>query len=245
MSNKEAIEDIYNRYKNIDKNDKFFKKKFRPTYPTLRYAAVILFIVVVSSSISIGNNFFNYRSKSNIGYIDEGIYTSIENNNMQNISMNYQKSNNVGVKVSNILIDNSKIYLVFDFEFYEPLTDDVNLLELPDMIISDDSNNVLYCRNSAKYTNFCKINNLNYADYETKEAQIINQEYFSQFISKDQNHIQYLFVLSLNENYEKPKCRLNISFENIDLYDNLLLYDENAKTTKTGNWNLELNLNKK
>ena len=121
MNNKEAIEDIYNRCSNLDKKkDKFFRKRIRQNNPNIKYAAIILCVILLSSSISVGNNFFTYRSKSSVGYLDEGLYTAISNNYMQNISMKYQKSNDVGVKVTNVLMDSSKIYLVFDFKFYKP-----------------------------------------------------------------------------------------------------------------------------
>ena len=242
MNNKEAIEDIYNRCSNLDKKkDKFFRKRIRQNNPNIKYAAIILCVVLLSSSISVGNNFFTYRSKSSVGYLDEGLYTAISNNYMQNISMKYQKSNDVGVKVTNVLMDNSKIYLVFDFKFYKPLKEDVNLLKLPDMLISNENNDVLYCRNFDIYKTYCENKNLVY-----NENDIDKNNYTSQFIEKDQNHIKYLIILNANDNYPNS-TKLNISFDTLSLYGNFSL-DEYAKVTpitKTGNWNMEVKLENK
>lgn len=244
MNNKEAIEDIYNRCSNLNKKkDKFFRKRIRQNNPNIKYAAIILCVVLLSSSISVGNNFFTYPSKSSVGYLDEGLYTAISNNYMQNISMKYQKSNDVGVKVTNVLMDSSKIYLVFDFKFYKPLKEDVHKLKLPDMIINDESNNVLYCDNSTNYADFCKKNNLKISEGSYNNQQILSSNYISQFIEKDQNHIKYLIILNAKDTYPNSKS-LNISFENIVLLTDLITFgDTELKTiNKNGIWNLEVNL---
>lgn len=243
MTDKEAIEDIYKRYQNIDPNDKFFKKRIRQRNPYIRYAAVILGIVLLSSSITIGNNFFNYYSKSKVGYIDEGLYTAIENNYMQNITMDYINSNNVGVKVTNVLMDSSKIYLVFDFKFYKPLTDDVHKLKMPDLLISDENNNVLYCDDLNRYQKFCKENNLEYIDAPYTDQPIFSFNYSPQFIEKTPTHIQYLIILNANETYPNSQ-KLYIDFSKLSLSIDLTTYGNDTEKTieKNGKWNLELNL---
>mgnify|MGYP004586927053 CR=1 FL=1 len=247
MNNKEAIEDIYNRCSNLDKKkDKFFRKRIRQNNPNIKYAAIILCVVLLSSSISVGNNFFTYRSKSSVGYLDEGLYTAISNNYMQNISMKYKKSNNVGVKVTNVLMDNSKIYLVFDFKFYKPLKDNVNLLKLPDMLITNESNDVIYCDNLQKYNEFCKNNNLDLKSNSTDIKEFLCSNYTSQFIEKDQNHIKYLIILNAKDRYPNS-TKLNISFDTLSLYGNFSLdeYTKVTPITKTGNWNMEVKLENK
>lgn len=247
MNNKEAIEDIYNRCSNLDKKkDKFFRKRIRQNNPNIKYAAIILCVILLSSSISVGNNFFTYRSKSSVGYLDEGLYTAISNNYMQNISMKYQKSYDVGVKVTNVLMDSSKIYLVFDFKFYKPLKDNVNILKLPDMLITNENNDVLYCRNFEIYKAYCENHNLTYNEGSYNENNIYSFNYSHQFIEKDQNHLKYLIVLNAKDKYPNT-AKLNISFEKLLLYGNFSL-DDYAKVTpitKTGNWNVEINLENK
>ena len=247
MNNKEAIEDIYNRCSNLDKKkDKFFRKRIRQNNPNIKYAAIILCVVLLSSSISVGNNFFTYHSKSSVGYLDEGLYTAISNNYMQNISMKYQKSNDVGVKVTNVLMDNSKIYLVFDFKFYKPLKDDVHKLKLPDMIITNENNDVLYCRNFEIYKSYCENNNLTYNEGSYNDKNISNFNYSHQFIEKNQNHIKYLIILNAKDKYPNS-TKLNIDFESISLFTDLITYgnSDSKVITKNGNWNMEINLENK
>lgn len=239
MNNKEAIEDIYNRCSNLDKKkDKFFIKKIHQRNPNFKYVAVILSFILLSSSISVGNNFFNYHSKSNIGYLDEGVYTNIANNKMQNISMNYQKSNKVGVKVTNVLISDSKIYIVFDFKFYKQLKEKVNLIEFPDMLITDENNNILYCDDTNSYKNKNGYNSLVY-DSEN----ILTTSYNSQFLEKNQKNIRYLLILNSDSKFPQSS-KLNINFNKILLLGNLT-YENSSdnKVIKEGNWNLEINLN--
>lgn len=239
MNNKEAIEDIYNRYSNLNKKkDKFFRKKIHQSNPNFKYVAVILSFLLLSSSITIGNNFFNYRSKSNIGYLDEGVYTDIANNKMQNISMNYQKSNKVGVKVTNVLISDSKIYIVFDFKFYKQLKENVNLIEFPDMLITDENNNILYCDDINLYKNKNGSNSLVY-----DSSNILTTSYNSQFLEKNQKNIRYLLVLNSDSKFPQSS-KLNINFNKILLLGNLT-YENSSdnKVIKEGNWNLEINLN--
>lgn len=244
MNNKEAIEDIYNRCSNLDKKkDKFFIKKIHQRNPNFKYVAVILSFILLSSSISVGNNFFNYHSKSNIGYLDEGVYTNIANNKMQNISMNYQKSNKVGVKVTNVLISDSKIYIVFDFKFYKQLKENVNLLKLPDMIITDENNNILYCKSSKKYEEYCNTHELDFNNNQYDTINILTSNYNSQFLEKNQKNIRYLLVLNSDSKFPQSS-KLNINFNKILLLGNLT-YENSSdnKVIKEGNWNLEINLN--
>ena len=247
MNNKEAIEDIYNRCSNLDKKkDKFFRKRIRQNNPNIKYASIILCVVLLSSSISVGNNFFTYRSKSSVGYLDEGLYTAISNNYMQNISMKYKKSNDVGVKVTNVLMDCSKIYLVFDFKFYKPLKDNVNLLKLPDMLITNENNDVIYCDDIQKYNKFCQDKKLANEDIQYTQENILNFNYSQQFIEKTQTHIKYLIILNTKTTYPNSKT-LNINFENISLFTDLITFgNSNSKViTKNGNWNMEINLENK
>ena len=244
MNNKEAIEDIYNRCSNLDKKkDKFFIKKIHQRNPNFKYVAVILSFILLSSSISVGNNFFNYRSKSNIGYLDEGVYTDIANNKMQNISMNYQKSNKVGVKVTNVLISDSKIYIVFDFKFYKQLKENVNLIEFPDMLITDENNNILYCMDPEKYKTYINNSNAKSNTVTYDNLSILTTSYNSQFLEKNQKNIRYLLILNSDGKFPQSS-KLNINFNKILLLGNLT-YENSSdnKVIKEGNWNLEINLN--
>lgn len=244
MNNKEAIEDIYNRCSNLDKKkDKFFIKKIHQRNPNFKYVAVILSFILLSSSISVGNNFFNYHSKSNIGYLDEGVYTNIANNKMQNISMNYQKSNKVGVKVTNVLISDSKIYIVFDFKFYKQLKENVNLIEFPDMLITDENNNILYCMDPEKYKTYINNSNAKSNTVTYDNLSILTTSYNSQFLEKNQKNIRYLLILNSDGKFPQSS-KLNINFNKILLLGNLT-YENSSdnKVIKEGNWNLEINLN--
>ena len=109
------------------------------------------------------------------------------------------------------------------------------------MLISNENNDVLYCRNFDIYKTYCENKNLVY-----NENDIDKNNYTSQFIEKDQNHIKYLIILNANDNYPNS-TKLNISFDTLSLYGNFSL-DEYAKVTpitKTGNWNMEVKLENK
>lgn len=240
MNNKQAIKDIYIRVEDLDiKQDKFYSKKIYPRTFKSKYVAIILFTLIFSTSISVGNNFFTYHSKSSVGYLDEGLYTAISNNYMQNISMKYKKSNDVGVKVSNILMDRSKIYIVFDFEFYKALQNDVHFLELPDMIITDENNNIIFSdngKNVETYKTYCEQNNIDLTQSS------LTATYPSKFIDKTQKHIKYLYILNA-ENEFPDSQKLFIKFRTISLYTNLT-NDSSKFQIKNGTWNLEVNLDK-
>lgn len=233
QTDKEFLSNIYKKYNNLDTSkDKFYLKNVNNVYNIKNYIIIFCTIIIFTSSILFADTLKIYFSHNdNTTHIYKGLNTALNNNFIQKIDMEYCKSNNVKIKISNISMDNSYIYLFFDIEFKKNLLDDINLFNFKNMVITDENNNIILC-DDIKYREDNNISNNN----------ILTSSSSRQFIEKTPANIKFLYILRSHNKFPKSK-QLNINIEDILLPDiNKDYTNPNDIPTINGQWKFKINL---
>lgn len=204
----------------------------------LKKVACFLLVIVFATSIIFAKDIYayiNYLLKNNS---DNGVKEAIDNGYIQDINMKYIDSNGIKVKVTEVLMDDYNLLVLFNIEIPEiESTESIYNMKLCNLVITDEKDNVivLELENSNKYEEFYKDRNI-----ETKSKNIAfnNGAYYGEIITKYDRNIEYKYE-TYSENFPKSK-KLNISFDKIILSSK----NSNEKIAIEGTWNLEVNLPK-
>lgn len=151
------------------------------------------------------------------------------------------------VKVKDFTMDNYNLSISFEVELSSKAkeiisTEEIVEMNFPDLIISDENNNVLYCLDTEIFNNFCKEKNLSYnADTATAE-QFINSGVGTFIESRDGNKINIVYAIYTGENSTYPKCKkLNIEMNNIKISKNETSFGD-EEINLLGNWKFSLDV---
>lgn len=108
--------------------------------------------------------------------------TALSNSVIENIETG-DKIEDLETKVSvkDFTMDNYNLSISFEVELSEKAKDLISADEIvdinfPDLIVSDENNNVLYCMNQNTLDDFCKEKNVNYTPNSANEIIFINDE---------------------------------------------------------------------
>ena len=211
----------------LDTNDRHHK------HFNLYKVAIIVICLLCTSGIAYAT--YNYV-KNNFNR-RKGIETAINNGYIMNVDGEPVTSNDISLKIDQILLDDYNLDISFDLEFKNmEIPDNVQLIKFENILITDENNNIIYhSGNKNIFDNFVKSNDLDlkYNDYNEK---YINSGLSVNIISKDNSS----FVLACNLspfNATFPKStKYNIYIENIVFSIN------NTDKVINANWNLESSL---
>lgn len=209
-----------------------------PTYNLIKLVSTVCVCMVVIAGgvfakniVSTVKNFFAHN---------EGMDRAIENGYIEKPNMNYIESNNINVKVDNILMDDNNLSLEFSVRLD---TEDkaINIIRenFENLILFDEEYRILYCQNELVFNNFCDKHNLNYI-YQEYQEKYINSG-VNNFIKSNVEEygivkLVYNFYAS---NYPKSK-RIYINFDKINIETK-----ENKLIETSGEWNLEIDMPEK
>ena len=222
----------------------FETKKHRVIHSNI----IIKFISLISAFIAITagvvfakdiskwlNNIFNPETTS------KGVIQMAENGYMQNTNMNFIENNGISIKIDNILMDDYNLDIVFEVKAEENIESIYNI-EISDLIISDESNNLIYCSYDRidLYEDFCKKHNIEFSN-KNMHNNYTNEGYQSEVIERTDNSVKFLYKM-YSTGYPKSK-KLIFNFKNINIASNI----ENITSNKTSqilkeNWNIEVDL---
>ena len=153
--------------------------------------------------------------------------------------MEYISSNGTDARVENFLMDDYNLSFTLDIKF----GDNVNVSEIldvtiPDLLITDEENRILYCGDKEMLTDFCAESNMNY------EYKIFNENYINSGINnfirsknEETNSIEVVCNLQ-GDKYPKSE-KMKINFEKIGI---LKQNNENNNIFVVGNWKLALDV---
>lgn len=211
----------------LDSNNRHHK------YFNLYKVAIIVVCLLFTSGIAYAT--YNYV-KNNFNR-RKGIETAINNGYIMNVDGEPVTSNDISLKIDQILLDDYNLDISFDLEFKNmEIPEDVQLIKFENILITDENNNILYHSGSRDiFDNFVKSNNLNlkYKDYNGK---YINSGLSVNIISK--NNSSFMLACNLSPfNTTFPKStKYNIYIENI-----IFSINNNYKIVNA-NWSLESSL---
>ena len=240
-------------YKNEFNHSKIKERKMPMKRKILATACASLVLV---TGIVLATNIKTIQTQ--VRGLGKGIDTAVEHGYIANPEMDYQNSNttvnygekidniNTEAKIEDILMDDHNLSTKFNFKFEEKISQYINLenihnIELPDLIITDEENRILYagCDQEA-FESYCQKNNLPYKFAEFNENYLnCGLNYFPASINKDSNTVELMYNM-YTDKYPKSK-KLNLTFGKIKIVE-----ENNEKiTTLTGNWQMEIDIPEK
>lgn len=186
--------------------------------------------VVFAKDIS---NFIQYFFGHN-----KGMDTAIQNGYIDTPSSDYVESNGTKVKINRFLMDDYNLNLDFSIKLGNTVNQN-NILSMnfPDMIITDENNNILFCQDRNVFNNYCNQYNLNLAWGNTNDSYINSgSNYYIK--SNEKNEINFIYNIYA-ENFPKSR-KIHIKFNEIIISENETLEQNNI--TLRGDWNLEIDV---
>lgn len=222
-----------------DKNEK--RKSFKFLKLALATTCCLTLIISGTAFALNKNNIINHAK--NFFLVNKGIDTAIDNGYIEKADINYINSNKTKVSIENILMDD------FNLSFSLLINIDKNIdtskiarIRIPNMIITDEENRILYCDDKTTFDNYCKEKNLNYTFGETSDNYINSgSNWYIKNKSADSKTFELVYNLSANK-YPKSK-KLFVNFTQINMTEKEI--SENEEIALSGNWNIKYNLPKK
>lgn len=226
-------------YSNIIKNalNNESKNSYIRQMNILKKVACFLLVIILVTSIVFSKDIYAFINK----YIlkvnsSEGIQKAIDNGYIQEVDMKQIDSNGVKVKVTEILMDDYNLSMLFYIEIpgIENIEEIYNI-NFPNLIITDDKDNIIVAEfeNTDKYHEFCKERNM---EISYNNIAYSNGAFEGKIISKFDKDIEYMYK-TYSDSFPKSK-KLIINFDKIILSSK----NFNEKTAIEGNWNLEVDL---
>lgn len=167
-----------------------------------------------------------------------GMDTAIENGYIDNTSTNYIESNGTKIKINKFLMDNYNLNLDFSIEI-NPKTEQNEILSMkfPDIIITDENNNILFCQDKKVFEKYCNEHNLNYKWDEFNDNHINSG---SNFYIKSNKNNSINFIYNIYASNFPTSKKIMIDLNNIVISKNEDVEQDSKKLT--GNWNFVIDV---
>ena len=182
--------------------------------------AIISLLVLIFAGVT----FATIYSKFDLNIFGDsnlGINKAIKNNYIYNINSNFIYSNNVGIKIKSVIMDNSTLNILFEYELKGKFFD-VNNIYISDLLIKDEKGNIIYSSDNsqsmvAKNIDFYRINKISKTNVEQGLILTCNNN----FPLSEQLYISFskieisnsLFKKALNVNFN-TEIKLPVEFSN-------------------------------
>lgn len=204
----------------------------------LKKVACFILLFILGTSIIFSKSilaFINDRLKENS---TKGVQDAIDNGYIQKVDMKYINSNGTKVKVTEILMDDYNLSMLFYIEVPEiENLEDIYNVNFSNLVITDEKDNIIVAEleDTDKYHEFCKERNM---EISYNNIAYSNGAFEGKIISKFGEDIEYMYKTYSN-NFPKSK-KLIINFDKIILTNK----NSNEKIAIEGSWNLEVDLPK-
>lgn len=181
---------------------------------------------------------------------NKGVMSAIENNFIETNSSKTIESNNVKAYIDSVLMDDYKLCISLSFELpLEYAKDNIHRIEIPNIIIYDENNNVLY-KMTMKEIDFSFFNNpqINLDNFSYQTSSDIG------WVSKKGNIYSFSYIIN-SDGFPHSKT-IHVKFDELNFVDRNLLDYESPKSyveiiqdatlfTVKGNWILNYDLSEK
>lgn len=223
---------IINTLKERKKNKNvFIKKGFKLITATCACVIVTTSIVFAKDISNWVKGIFNNNSK--------GIDTAIENGYILQPDMEYINSNGTEVKIDNLIMDDFNLSFTVNLKFKDEISvNEISSVYLPDMIIIDNENKIIYCQDKNTFDQYCNENELSLKYKEFNDYNINSgSNWFIKVKNLQDNSVDLVYNLYAN-NFPKSK-EINLLFKQIEIEKG-----ENSenKTIIKGDWKLNIEI---
>lgn len=202
-------------------------------YFNLYKVAIIVICLLCTSGIAYAT--YNYV-KNNFNR-RKGIETAINNGYIMNVDGEPVTSNDVSLKINQILLDDYNLDISFGLEFKNmEIPDNIQAIEFENILIADENNNILYhSDNKDFFDNYVKSNNLN-INYIKYSDNYINSSSSNKYNCNNSNNYNLVYNISVNNGTFPKSNSLHIYIENV------VLRVKNHNSVINTNWNLTSSL---
>lgn len=230
------IETSY-KYHNMIRNTLKEKRNKRNIYfeKGIKLVTVSCVCVVVTTSIVFAKDISSWF-KGRFNNKSEGIDIAIDNGYILEPNMEYIKCNDTEVKIDNLIMDNLNLSFTMNLKLNAEIeVNEITKISLPDMLIIDNYDKILYCQDKDTFDKYCQDNRIDLKYKEFNENNINSgSNWFIKGRNLQDNTIDIVYNLYANE---FPKSRkLNFVFKNIKIEV------DNCKKIIEGDWKLNLEI---
>lgn len=231
--------DLNNSYKNMIREtlQEQKKKKIRKIRNAKVLATSCVCLVTITSIVyakDISNwvqKFFNNN---------KGIDTAIENGYLSTTDMEYVNSEGINAKIDNFLMDDYNLSFTLSLQFEDNINlDEISRVDIPDIIITDEENRILYCENEDAFKKFCGEKKLDYKYNEFTENYIDGGR--NCYIKRKTEDTKTIEIICNLQGEKFPRSRsINVDFAKIKISKQK--DSGNKEMCITGKWNLDMNV---
>ena len=263
-------DDIYKRLQNviaIDKYNEFEKRKNKRK----DFISSLMSILICLFSISgiVFANEISTKIYENYFGTGNGVGAAIENGYIEGsfdeheaaMERAYAKNEYTGktvdgsltkIKVDKLLMDDFNLSITLDVELSDELdsiidSKSIRDMSMPDMIIYDEDNNVLFHEYNYSIKQFCEYKHFDLKEYDILSStnKVVNSGFSSYVNEKDGNHIKFLFnIYTGDDSFPKSK-KLNFYLTEIRISENVETRNGEEEVSLTGTWNFSIDVPEK
>ena len=220
---------VKNKIRTVLNDKKERKNRNRLLFNTIKILATVTACFIITTGVVFAKDIYNFINNFFIN--NEGMDNAIEQGYIDKPNMEYVESNGTEIKINKALMDDYNLSLEFNMDLNKKIkAENIEDVYFPDMIITDENNNILYCEDQTTFESYCKNNNLKYTWKETNENYINSGS--NKFIKANNGDTIKLVYNFYASKYPKSKKIL------INLNKILCSYEE-KDIIINGNWQIE------
>ena len=208
------------------------KKKNFDFYNLRKVAVATVSLVTVSTGVVFAKDISNFIK--NVFNDNEGVNTAVESGYVYEIPNVYADSKDTQMRITEMIMDDYTLNLnmIADFDKNIIVTG-AEKIYIPDMIISDDENRILYSPDVQQSISFCQKSGIDSSNENIRN--ITTNTSSSLFIyNSDANSMNFSIVLSATDEKFPLSKEIHISFSTIEIEIN------NEKHIISGNWDAQI-----
>ena len=208
------------------------KKKNFDFYNLRKVAVATVSLVTVSTGVVFAKDISNFIK--NVFNDNEGVNTAVESGYVYEIPNVYADSKDTQMRITEMIMDDYTL----DLNMVAHFDKDINVtgiekINIPDMIITDDENRILYSSSNQKSIDFCNAKQID-DDYDNIKNITTNTSSSLFIYNADGNSMSFSINLSASDEKFPLSKEIYISFNTIEMEGN------NQKYTVTRSWNTEI-----
>ena len=220
---------VKNKIRTVLNDKKERKNRNRLIFNTIKILATVSACFIITTGVVFAKDVYNFIN--NFFTNNEGMDNAIEQGYIDKPNMEYVESNGTEIKINKVLMDDYNLSLEFNINLNKELkTENINDIYFPDMIITDENNNMLYCEEPMVFEEYCKSNNLEYKWTHCNENYINSGS--NKFIKTNNGETINLIYNFYASKYPKSK-KILINFNKI------LCSYKDKDIIINGNWQIE------
>lgn len=208
------------------------KKKILDYFNLRKIAVASISVITISSGVVFAKDISNFIK--NIFNDNLGVNTATENGYVYTVPNVNMDSKDTQVRITEMIMDDYTL----DLNMLAQFDDNINVtgitkLNIPDMIITDNENNILYSADTQQSIEFCNKNGINNS-YDNIKNITTNTSSSFFIYNANTNSVSFAINLSASDGKFPLSKDIHISFKTIELEGN------EKKYTVNGEWNTQI-----